>query len=458
MTESSQEPNIELLTYSEVVEVRGFVGNFEVQIRKKPRYVDESKCTGCGTCIEKCPSKVPSEFELGLTVRRAIYVPFAQAVPNVPVIDPEHCRKLTQDKCGACAKVCPTGAIDYEQQEEIITRKVGAIVVATGYSLFDPVLYGEYGAGRFKNVITSLQLERMLESNGPTGGKVLRPSDGQEAKTIVFLQCVGSRDEQKGIPYCSKICCMYTAKHCILVKDHHPDAQCYVFYIDIRAGGKGYEEFVKKAQREAGAVYLRGRVSKLYQVGDKVIVEGVDTLSGEKVEIEADLVVLAVAMIPNPDAKELAKVLNIPFDDYGFYTEAHPKLQPVESATRGLYIAGCCQFPRDIPDSVASGSAAAAKVCNIFSRDELVVEPRISSIDPEECTGCLACLEVCPYGAIVTEEYQGRVIAKVIETLCQGCGNCAASCRTGACTIRGFTEEQILAQIEEVFERRAKVA
>jgi len=384
MTESSQEPNIELLTYSEVVEVRGFVGNFEVQIRKKPRYVDESKCTGCGTCIEKCPSKVPSEFELGLTVRRAIYVPFAQAVPNVPVID-------------------PTGAIDYEQQEEIITRKVGAIVVATGYSLFDPVLYGEYGAGRFKNVITSLQLERMLESNGPTGGKVLRPSDGQEAKTIVFLQCVGSRDEQKGIPYCSKICCMYTAKHCILVKDHHPDAQCYVFYIDIRAGG-----------------YLRGRVSKLYQVGDKVIVEGVDTLSGEKVEIEADLVVLAVAMIPNPDAKELAKVLNIPFDDYGFYTEAHPKLQPVESATRGLYIAGCCQFPRDIPDSVASGSAAAAKVCNIFSRDELVVEPRISSIDPEECTGCLACLEVCPYGAIVTEEYQGKVIAKVIETLCQG--------------------------------------
>jgi len=251
---------------------------------------------------------------------------------------------------------------------------------------------------------------------------------------------------------------MYTAKHCILVKDHHPDAQCYVFYIDIRAGGKGYEEFVKKAQREAGAVYLRGRVSKLYQVGDKVIVEGVDTLSGEKVEIEADLVVLAVAMIPNPDAKELAKVLNIPFDDYGFYTEAHPKLQPVESATRGLYIAGCCQFPRDIPDSVASGSAAAAKVCNIFSRDELVVEPRISSIDPEECTGCLACLEVCPYGAIVTEEYQGKVIAKVIETLCQGCGNCAASCRTGACTVRGFTEEQILAQIEEVFERRAEVA
>ena len=459
MTESSQEENIELMTYSEVVEVTGFVGNYEVKIRKKPRYVDMEKCTGCGTCIEKCPTKVPSEFEEGLGMRKAIYVPFAQAVPNVPVIDTEHCRKFTQDKCGVCQKVCPTGAIDYEQQEEIISRKVGAIVVATGYSLLDPSIYEEYGGGRFRNVITSLQLERMLESSGPTGGKVIKPSNGEVAKNVVFIQCVGSRDESKGIPYCSKICCMYTAKHTILIKDHQPETQCYVFYIDLRAGGKGYEEFVKAAQREAGAVYLRGRVSKLYEVGDKVIVEGIDSLSGEKVEIEADLVVLAVAIIPNPDAKELAKILGIPCDDYGFYTEAHPKLQPVESATRGVFIAGCCQFARDIPDSVASAGAAAAKVCNIFSQDELVVEPRIAHIDPEVCSGCFTCMEVCPFGAITEAEHEGRRVAQVTETLCQGCGNCAATCRTGAATVMGFTDEQFYQQIEGLFgERRAEVA
>jgi len=252
---------------------------------------------------------------------------------------------------------------------------------------------------------------------------------------------------------------MYTAKHTILIKDHQPETQCYVFYIDLRAGGKGYEEFVKAAQREAGAVYLRGRVSKLYEVGDKVIVEGIDSLSGEKVEIEADLVVLAVAIIPNPDAKELAKILGIPCDDYGFYTEAHPKLQPVESATRGVFIAGCCQFARDIPDSVASAGAAAAKVCNIFSQDELVVEPRIAHIDPEVCSGCFTCMEVCPFGAITEAEHEGRRVAQVTETLCQGCGNCAATCRTGAATVMGFTDEQFYQQIEGLFgERRAEVA
>ena len=457
MTESSQEENITLLTYSEVVEVTGAVGSFEVKIKKKPRYVDMEKCTGCGTCIEKCPTKVPSEFEMGLTMRKAIYVPFSQAVPNVPVIDTEHCRKFTKGKCGVCQKVCPAGAIDYEQKEEIITVRVGAIVVATGYSLMDPSIYEEYGYGRIKNVITGLHLERMMESGSPTGGKVVNPKTGKPAKNVVFIQCVGSRDESKGVPYCSKICCMYTAKHAILIKDHQPETNCYIFYIDIRAAGKGYEEFIKKAQEE-GAIYLRGRPSKIYEKGDVVIVEGIDTISGERVEIEADLVVLANAVIPNPDAKELAKILNIPTDDFGFYQEAHPKLQPVETATTGIFLAGACQFAKDIPDSVASGSAAAAKVCSIFSQDVLSLSPQKAYVNKEACSGCLNCMDVCPYGAISKEEYEGKVVASVNTAICQGCGNCAATCRTGAIIVGGFTDDQIYSQIEGYLKEGKDVA
>ncbi len=449
MTESSQEENIELLTYSEVTEIKGAVGSFEVKIRKKPRYVDMEKCTGCGTCIEKCPTKVPSEFELGLTERKAIYVPFSQAVPNVPVIDTEHCRKFTKGKCGVCEKVCPAGAIDYEQKEEITTVRVGAIVVATGYSLFDPSVYEEYGYGRIENIVTSLHLERMLESGGPTGGKVVNPVTGELAKNVVFIQCVGSRDEAKGVPYCSKICCMYTAKHAILLKDHQPETNCFVFYIDIRAGGKGYEEFVKRAQKE-GAVYLRGRPSRIYKKGSVAVVEGVDTLTGQNIEIEADLVVLATAVIPNEDAKELAEILRISTDDFGFYQEAHPKLQPVETTTTGVFLAGACQFARDIPDSVASGSASAAKVCSIFSQDKLKMDPRKAQVDKEACTGCLNCMNVCPYNAIEAAEFKGKTVASVNVALCQGCGNCAATCRTGAIKIGGFSDKQIYSQISNI--------
>ncbi len=457
MTESSQEENIELLTYSEVIDVKGAVGSFEVTIKKKPRYVDADKCTGCGTCIEKCPTKVPSEFELGLTTRKAIYVPFSQAVPNIPVIDTEHCRKFTKGKCGVCEKVCPAGAIDYEQKEELITVKVGAIIVATGYSLMNPSIYEEYGYGTIKNVVTSLHIERMLESGGPTGGKVINPKTGEIAKNVVFIQCVGSRDEAKGMPYCSKICCMYTAKHAILIKDHQPETNCYVFYIDIRAAGKGYEEFVNRAQRE-GAVYLRGRPSKIYEKGNTVIVEGVDTLSGKKVEIEADLVVLATAVVPNEDARKLAETLRISTDDFGFYQEAHPKLQPVETTTTGVFLAGACQFAKDIPDSVAAGSAAAAKVCNIFSQDKLKMDPRKAHVEKDICTGCLNCMNVCPYNAIETEKHNGRTVAKVNVALCQGCGNCAATCRTGAITVGGFTDDQIYSQIEGILREEEHAA
>ena len=276
MTESSHHENIELLTYSEVVDVKGFVGNFDVTIRTKPRHVNMSKCTGCGECMTKCPAKVPSETSFGLGMRKAIYKPFSQAVPNVPVIDEEHCVDFQKGKCKVCEKLCPAGAIDYEQKETVRTEKFGAIIVTTGFSQFDVSKYGEYGGGAYKDVITGLQLERMLDPNGPTGGHLLRPSDGKPAKNVVFIQCVGSRDESKGMAYCSKVCCMYTAKQAILLKDHFPETQSYVFYIDIRATGKGYEEFILRAQRNYGVVYIRGRVSKIHDHGDRLTVYGAD--------------------------------------------------------------------------------------------------------------------------------------------------------------------------------------
>jgi heterodisulfide reductase subunit A len=454
MTESSQDERIRIMTYSEVVEVKGFVGNFDVTIRRKPRYIDETKCTGCGECIEKCLTFAPNEWELGLGKRRAVYKPFAQGVPNVPVIDPEVCGHFTTGLCSVCSKICQADAIDYDQKDEFITEKFGVIIMATGFDQLDTSVYGEYGGGRFKDVITGLHLERMLEPSGPTGGHVIRPSNYKPAKRVVFIQCVGSRDEAKGMPYCSRICCMYTAKHAILLKDHVPDSQSYIFYIDIRTAGKNYEEFYKKAQREAGAIYIRGRVSKIYEKGDQLIVRGADTLIGEQIEVEADLVVLAAAAVPRGGAKELAKMLNIPCDDYGFFSEAHPKLQPVESVTKGIYVAGSCQFPKDVPDSVAMAGAATIKACSILSHDELTIDPKVAYVDPEVCSGCLNCIAVCPFDAIVAEVVNGKQVASIVQSLCHGCGNCASACRTKAANVRGFSDDQIYAQISAPFSPR----
>jgi heterodisulfide reductase subunit A len=323
VVEAAQSEKIKILAYSEIEQVTGSVGNFEVRIRKKARSVDEAKCTGCGLCLEKCPTKVPSEFDRGLTMRKAIYIPFAQAVPNIATIDKENCRYYHTGKCKVCQKFCQADAIVFDQEDEIVTEKVGAIVVATGYELLPKDVYGEYGYGKYPDVIDGLQLERMLSASGPTKGKIQRPSDGQEPKEVVFIQCVGSRDDSKGIPYCSKICCMYTAKHTRLFKHRVHDGQAYVFYMDVRAGGKRYEEFVKQAMTEEGAVYLRGRVSKIYPRGKKLIVRGTDTLSGTQVEIPADLVVLACAIVAAPGVDELTSKLRIGYDENKFFTEAH---------------------------------------------------------------------------------------------------------------------------------------
>ncbi len=448
VVEAAQSENIKILAYSEIEEVTGSVGNFEVKIRRKTRSVDESKCTGCGLCAEKCPTKVLSEFDRGLTMRKAIYIPFAQAVPNVATIDKENCRYYRMGKCKVCQKFCEADAIVFDQEDEIITEKVGAIVIATGYELLNKDVYGEYGYGKYPDVIDGLQLERMLSASGPTTGEIRRPSDGQIPKEVVFIQCVGSRDESKGISYCSKICCMYTAKHARLFKHRVHDGQAYVFYMDVRAGGKRYEEFVKQAITEEGAVYLRGRVSKIYPRGKKLIVRGTDTLSGTQIEILADLVVLACAIVAPPGIEELARKLRIGYDENKFLAEAHVKLRPVETNTAGIFLAGACQAPKDIPDTVAQAGCAAAKVLNLFANEYLSSEPVVASVDDEICSGCGLCITACAYDARKMDEK--KHVAIVEEVLCQGCGACASACPSGACELKNFRSEQIVSMVDAI--------
>ncbi len=460
MVEVAQHPNIELLAYAEVTEVKGFIGSFTVQIRQKAKYVDHDKCTGCGLCETKCPSKVPNEYDLGLGQRACIYKPFAQAVPNKPVIDPLHCRKLVDNKCGLCAKVCPTGAVNYQDAERLFTDTFGAIVMATGYDLYPwEEIYGEYGYGRFPDVITGLQFERMVNASGPTGGKLKRPSDGQEPKSVVFIKCVGSREPAKAKGYCSRACCMYTAKHAHQVLDKIPDAAVYVFYMDVRAAGKAYDEFYEATLKD-GAVYLRGRVSKIYQEGSKLIVKGEDSLLGRPVQVTADLVVLATAMIPSQGSRELAQTVGFLPDLDGWYQEAHPKLRPVETPTAGVFLAGACQGPKDIPDTVAQAGAAAAKVCGLLSKSQLETNPMTARSNPAICSGCGLCVAVCPYKAIQLisladrDRYGKRInrtVADVNHGLCQGCGACTVTCRSGAIDLQGFKNNQILEEVDALW-------
>jgi len=455
MVEAASHPNIALMTYSEVEAVDGFIGNFEVTIRKKARYVDPAKCTGCGSCYTKCPQKkIPSEFDALLGKRSAIYTPFPQAVPNKPVIDAEHCTMLTKGKCGVCKKICPRDAINYEDKDELVKVKVGAIVLATGFELWDHSKYGEYGGGRLVDVIDGFQFERLASASGPTAGEIRRPSDGQVPHTVVFIQCCGSRDEKQGMAYCSKICCMYTAKHAMLYRHKVHDGRAVVFYMDIRAAGKGYDEFTRRAIESDGAEYVRGRVSRIYRRADgKLIVRGADTLAGRPVSIEADLVVLADAVVPRKGGEKLAQMCGVGYDTNGFYSEAHPKLRPVETAAAGVFLAGACQAPKDIPDTVAQASACAAKVLGLFAAPKLEREPIVARVNQNLCVHCRACVNTCPYGATQDREIKDRqgnvvkVVAEVNEGLCQGCGTCVAICRSNAIDLDGFTDEQIFAEI-----------
>ena len=463
MVDVGQNERIRIFSYSEVCEVHGFVGNFSVKIKKRARYVDETKCTGCGLCTEKCPQKgIPNEFNLGMDTRRAIYIPFAQAVPKVATIDPMHCNMLKNGKCGVCAKLCSVGAIDYKQQDEFIEERYGAIVAATGFNPIPMDKFDEFAYSQSKDVVTSLELERLMNAAGPTGGTLLRPSDGKHPHTIVFVQCVGSRcsaDAGKGKEYCSKICCMYTAKHAMLIREKYPDTEVFVFYIDVRTPGKLFDEFYRRAVEEYGIHYIKGMVGKVSPEGDKLMVQASDLIDNKQLHIAADMVVLAAAIEPDKSARPLATMLTASMDTNDFFTEAHPKLRPVESPTAGIFLSGACQGPKDIPETVAQAGAAASKVIGLLSKDKLVGNPCVAHSDENMCTGCSLCERVCPYGAItyIDKEFkmpdrtvQKRRIALVNDAVCQGCGACTVACPSGAMDLLGFSVQQIMAEVDAI--------
>jgi heterodisulfide reductase subunit A len=445
MVEVSRHPKIKLMTYSEVLEVTGFLGNFNVKILRKPRYVKEDLCNSCGECAKVCPVVVPNEFDQGLSSRHAIYVPFPQAVPAVYTLDDKSCLGLFPLACEKCRNACEAKAIDYDMEPQIIEEQVGAVVVATGFDLNPTEELKEYAGDRAPDVIDGLHFERLLSASGPTLGAVRRPSDGKIPKEVVFVQCAGSRDTERGKPYCSKICCMYTAKHAMLYKHKVPDGQAYIFYIVVRAGGKGYEECYQRGVEEDGTVYVRGKVSKIFQDGDKVMVWGADTLTGKKIEIAADMVVLATPIVPSEGTAELARKLKIQTDANGFLSEVHPKLRPVESITAGYYLAGAGHAPKDIPEAVAQASGAAAKVVSLFSTDVVYHDPMIVGCVEMNCSGCGVCVGVCPFKARELDVERKKV--KVIEVLCEGCGACSGACPTGAAQQRNLTDEQLTSMV-----------
>lgn len=463
MVEANQHENINLITYSELENVSGFVGNFTARIRKKARFVDETKCTGCGVCTEKCPSrKGLNEFNMGLNTRGAVYIPFAQAIPNLAVIDAANCIHFKTGKCGICQKNCSAGAINFDQQDEIIERKYGAIIVATGFKPIDASAFDEYAYTQSKDVVTSLEFERLMNAAGPTKGVLLRPSDLTHPKEIVFIQCVGSRcskDASKGKEYCSKICCMYTAKHAMLVREKYPDVKVHVFYIDVRTPGKNFDEFYRRAVEQYDVDYIKGMVGKVtVEPGGKLHVQGSDLISNEQVHIDADMVVLATAIEPDPTARSIGTMLTASMDTNDFFTEAHPKLRPVESPTAGIFLSGVCQGPKDIPETVAQAGAAASKVIGLLSKKELVGNPCVAHANELLCNGCSQCERVCPYGAITYQEKEVRGpefrgvkrVAVVNEAVCQGCGACTVTCPSTAMDLKGFSNNQIMAEVDAI--------
>jgi len=446
MVSISRHPNVKLFTYAEVKDVQGFVGNFKVKVLQKPKYVDEKKCTSCNECTKICPVEVPDEFNANLSWRKAIYIPFPQAVPPSYVLDEENCLGLTPLACGKCIDVCDPDAIDYDQRAKEIELDVDTIIVATGYDPYNPLNEHEYNYGMFQNVVTSLEMERMLNASGPTSGKVVRPSDLKEPKRIVYVQCVGSRNEKTNL-YCSRVCCMYAVKQARQLKEKHPEIEVRIFYVDIRAFGKGFEEFYERAAKDYGVLFTRGRVAEILEDPKEknLTVRVEDTLLGTPLELETDMVVLSVGITPSVDANEIRKILKIPAGPDGFFSEAHPKLRPVDTVVDGILIAGTAAGPKDIPDAVAQAKAAASGAASLMAPGVYVVEPYYATIDDSICGGCGTCVLLCPFRAITIEDKR----AKLNEALCKGCGACASACPAGAIKPNHFTDEQIMAQVEQ---------
>lgn len=447
MVEASRNKNITIMAYSEVVSVDGYVGNFEVQVRRKAHYVDQSKCTGCGECAMHCPVSVGNEFDLGMSHRKAIYIPFPQAVPGLYTIDMDNCIK-----CGICASttVCEPQAINFDDHDEIETLEVGTIIIATGYDPVDVTNLGNYGYGRFENVITGLEMERNLSSTGPNLGHPVRPSDGSTPKSIVWIQCVGSRDTREGYhPYCSRVCCMYAIKQARQYKEKHPEAECYIFYMDIRAFGKGYEEFYESAAREYGIKFMRGRLAEIQENPDQsLLIRAEDTLLSQPISLNVDMVVLSVGLQPREDAARIGSLVAIQRSTDGFFMEAHPKLRPVDSLTDGIYIAGVAQGPKDIPDAVSQAKGASSGAAILMAQGEVEVEPYFSIVQTSLCSGCRSCINQCPFGAISYDPI--LKIAHINPIKCKGCGTCVSTCPSNAILQNHFSSDQLMAIIRGV--------
>ncbi|MBS7621382.1 hydrogenase iron-sulfur subunit [Candidatus Bathyarchaeota archaeon] len=451
MVDVGRHPNIEIISYADLLNVSGFIGNFKVRIRKNPRYVIAENCTGCGECKDVCPIEYPNEWDMGLGVRKAISVPFDQAVPLVYTINRDYCIE-----CYKCVDACGARqAINFDQKPEEIELEVGAIIVATGYDIYLPYDNQLYGYGKYTNVITSLEFERLILAAGPTGGKVVRASDGQKPHSVAFIQCVGSRDTNK-YPYCSNFCCMYTLKHVVQLKEKYKeDIEVYVFYMDMRTNFKGFEEFYQRA-RELGVNFVRGRVSRIFEDPEtkNLIIHAEDANLGMPIEVEAEMVVLATAAIPKKGTEDIARILNLTRGTDGFFMESHPKLKPLDAPTDGIFLAGACQGPKDIPYSVSQGCGAAARAATVLSKKTWKIEPIIAIVDPTKCrnvtTKCGICAERCPYGAIKAEE---KKPAQVITAMCHGCGTCVAECPADAIQQMHFTDAQILAQLRTALEK-----
>lgn len=443
-------PNIEVLTSSTLKEIEGYIGNFKATILRRPRYVRADRCTACGKCAEACvlAGKVPDEFNAGLSYRAAIYLPFAGAYPPVYTVDPQHCLYLKEGKCGEgdtppCVAACPEGAVDFSQKEEELKREFGVIIVATGFDIFNAHLKPELGYGRYPNVITALEFERLASPDGPTGGEIV--INGKKPQSVVFIHCVGSRDKTVGNPYCSRICCMFTAKQALLAREKLPDARVTVFYMDVRSFTKGGEEFYDRVRGE-GVIYRRGSVSEIYRKGDKLIVRADDTLLGRPVEVEADLVVLATGLVPRKETEEVALLLKLARSADGFLAEAHPKLRPVDTASDGIFLAGACQGPKDIADTVAQARAAASSALTYLMQGKARVEAVTSKVDPEICSGCGLCEATCAFGALKLDP--NRRVMTVNAVLCKGCGACAVACPSKAIQLSHFTPAQTMAMVE----------